>query len=314
MIHVILKLGLFGSLFLGFALFVFWMRKESILRSVYLRTSKSVDEAARRRALTNRRNLFRTQRKKGFLYRLEQKLIFSGLVRRFSFLTAEGWLLMNLSIATALYLGTVLLIGNLLMGIGIWFAWWILMEIIMAYSIARNDRIVLSNLMKFLDFLGNYSITAGEISGIFHQICRYFPQPIQSVLEECYVEAQTTGDIRTALLMMPEKIKHPQFHELVRNMEIAIRYCADFTVFVSNSKRAIREYQKARQEQKALANEAMINMFLLLGMSLMVFLCMESLVQISAYNILTSTIPGRIGVFIVLGIILLFIRKVRSLE
>ena len=161
--------------------------------------------------------------------------------------------------------------------------------------------------MKLLDFLGNYSITAGEVTGILYQVSRYMEEPLRSALESCYYEAQLTGDTGLALLSMAEKVEHPKFKELARNMEVSIRYCADFTALVAGSKRSLREYLRVAQERKGMLQEAVVNMGLLLGLSLVILTAVGSLVQMSVSQLLLGTLPGKVGLCVLAVICVLFI-------
>ena len=66
---------------------------------------------------------------------------------------------------------------------------------------------------------------------------------------------------------MQEHIEHPKFKELARNIEVSVRYCADFSVLVNSSRRSLREYLKVSQERKGMLREAAVNLGLLAGMS-----------------------------------------------
>jgi Flp pilus assembly protein TadB len=309
-----MKWVLFGCLLLAFFLLAWWIRKESIILQVFRSASKTLDERARTRAEDNRNKLLKLQKQGGFIYRLERQLLYSGLIHKFPKLTPEIWLLGLLGISALVYGVCTLLSGSFLIGLG----GILIIQIVIAWGLSlmmgRNYRRVNDNLLKFLDFLGSYSVTSGEISGVLHQISKYLDEPLKSVLEECYYEAQTSGDTRLALLSMAEKVEHPRFRELVRNMEISIRYSADFTVFVINSKRAVREHLRSRQERKTMADEAMINMLLLLGMSGVILMTMENLIDANAREILLYTLPGRIGVVLLLVIFGLFFRKMRGID
>ena len=129
---------------------------------------------------------------------------------------------------------------------------------------AGEMRSVNENLLEFLNFLGNYSITAGEVTSIFGQVSKYVEEPMKSALEQCSYEAQTTGDAGLALLAMAEKIEHPKFKEVVHNMEVSIRYCADFKILVDTSRRSVREYLRMGEDRKGMLREAVINMLMLL--------------------------------------------------
>ena len=129
---------------------------------------------------------------------------------------------------------------------------------------------------------------------------------MKSVLDACCYEAQTTGDASMALLTMAEKIEHPKFKELAHNMEVSIRYCADFKVLVDTSRRSVREYLRMGEERKGMLREAIINMVMLLGMSLFALLTVDMLIEQSIWEILLYTIPGRLalaGVGIIFGLL-----------
>ncbi len=209
---------------------------------------------------------------------LEKKLCYSGMKMRFPGVTAEIWIAGNLAVAAA-----ALVILSAFFGVMAAFAGVavlvILEAFVMQYFQTANLKAVNEHMMKFLDFLGNYSITAGDVTGIFHQVSRYMEEPIKSALEACYYEAQTTGDTGLALLSMAEKIEHPKFKELARNMEVSVRYCADFSVLVNSSRRSLREYLRVAQERRGMLREGAINLALLAGMSIVVLLIVGSFTE-----------------------------------
>lgn len=303
----------FLLLFVGLALLLGRMRWLELAAGLMRRGKEGMDEAARRRLLENRRQLLTLQKEHSIWYRLEQELNYSGWKRRFPFLTAELWVAGNFLSAAVVFLILTAALGwrKALAGVA---AGLILEYMVLCICKARAFRSVNTNLIKFLDFLGNYSITAGEITGIFKQISKYVDEPLQTVLDECSYEAQTTGDSSLALLVMAEKIEHPKFKELARNMEISIRYCADFTALVNSSRRNMREYLRMREEQKSLMRESAINMALLLIMSAATLMVVDGLIEVSVWIILFMTWPGRAAVGIVGFILLLFAGKIYGLN
>lgn len=82
-----------------------------------------------------------------------------------------------------------------------------------------------------------------------------------------------------ALLAMAERIEHPKFKELARNMEVSVRYCADFSVLVNSSRRSLREYLRVAQERRGMLREGAINLALLAGMSVVVLLIVGSFTE-----------------------------------
>ena len=298
---------------LGFFLAFFRMGKLKLLQEVLRKTKSSMDEAARKRHLASRSKLSRLEREDGFWFMLEKQLCYSGLQRRFPFLGAENFVLLTVMFAVACFLAGML-VGDVLgglVGVGILLlAEWAVITV----GKTMEMHSVNENLMKLLDFLGNYSVTSGDVIAIFGQISKFLEEPLQSALEQCCVEAQTTGDVGMALLSLADKVEHPQFRELVRNIEVSSRYSADFSVLVQFSRRSVREYLRSCRERGSLLREAGINMALLLGLSVFSLITVNGLLEASVWEILFTTIAGRIALGIVAGIVLLFAMKAYRLE
>lgn len=308
-----LRIVLFSNLWAGFLLLFYRFGRLRILQKLYQKTKAGMEEAARRRLLSARIRLQELQESGGLWFWLERQLRYSGLKRRFPMLGAEVFFLLNILAGTAVFLIFCAAFGFLagLLAAGVL---WMLEFLLLTIGKAAEMRSVNDNLMKLLDFLGNYSVTAGDVIGIFGQIGKYMEEPIRGVLEECSVEAQTTGDVGMALLSMAEKIEHPQFKELIRNIEVSSRYSADFTALVSFSRRGMREYLKSGRERKSLLREAGINLLLLLGMSIFALVTVNGLLEVSIWTILFTTWPGKIALGVVTAILLLFGAQIYKLE
>lgn len=299
---------IFCLLCAGCGMLCFGMRWLERVSRLMRRGKEEMDEAARRRLLENRKQLSALQQRHSFWYRIEQELQYSGIRRRLPFLTAELWTAAH--VLAAALLSVVLFAGGGWKGALVGLAAFAAVEYgILQICKMRAFRSVNGSLIKFLDFLGNYSITAGELTGVFAQISKYLEEPLRSALDECSFEAQTTGDAGLALLSMAEKIEHPKFKELARNMEISVRYCADFTHLVNSSRRMMREYLRLGEERRAMLREAVINMLLLLAMSAAALAIVDGLIEASVWKLLVETLPGRIALGTVMFILLLFVRK-----
>ena len=274
------KVLLLAELAAGYTVLFLWISRESILRQLWHRAYDSLETAAARRVRDNRRSLQMLRAKRGFWQRMELRLLYSGISRRFPFLTPELWILGNLAAGMAVYF-LALLLGaawqRALLAAG---GMWLLISVTVNQCMSRNYNATDENLMKFLDFLGNYSITSGEITAVLGQVSPYVEEPLRGVLDACYYEAQTSGDTSIALLAMAEKIQHPKFQELVRNLEVSLRYSADLTVLVSQSRRSLREYTRMRQERKSLVREAWVHIVILGAMILVILKALEALVGI----------------------------------
>lgn len=300
-IYIIVFLLLCCSFFLLF-------QEINILRQfseLMKRAAADLDAASRQRTLEGRKQLMELHKKHTLLFTLERQLQYSGLKLRFPKITVEWWIAGNITAAAGLFLLFLLLFG-LRTAVGGIVCLTVLEGLLLRILRSVNLRRVNNSLMKLLDFLGNYSVTAAEATSVFSQVSRYMEEPLRSALDTCCYEAQTTGDSGLALLSMAEKIEHPKFKELARNMEISIRHCADFSALVRSSRKSLREYLRISQERRSMLREAFVNMALLLGMSVVVLLTVGSLTGISLTKLLIGTMPGRIGICILLVIFGMF--------
>lgn len=309
-----MKVFIFVGLFLGFLLLFYRMYRLKVVESVLKRTKLGMEEAARQRLLTSRSNLQKLQKENSLLFRMERELNYSGWKRILKGLTVENWLLFNIVCSVILFLTGLFVIENWIGGVIFVFILFGAEWLLLLYGKAQMLRATNQNLLKFLDFLGNYSLTSGEVTGVFNQVSRYVEEPLKSALDECYYEAQTTGDVGMALLSMTEKVEHPKFKEIVRNIEISIRYCADFTILVNSSRKSVREYLRMGEERKSMVREAIINMLLLLLMSIIVFLAVNKLIETSIWQLLLFTIPGRMALVVIGLIFVLFARQIYKIH
>ncbi len=291
-----IKVLLVLELMAAFTGVFWWIRKTSLIQNAFLRAQRSL------------------KKENSLTRKLDELLLYSGLNRNIPILTTENWILLQLAVS-----GMVILVISVCK-IALWKGMVVLavfyagQYIVISILIAGNYKKVDDDLLKFLDFLGNYSITSGEITSILYQISGYMEEPLRSVLEECYYEAQTFGDTGAALLSMTKKIQHPKFAEVIRNIEVTMRYSADFTILVGQSRRSVREHMRMRQERKSLAKEAWVNMMILGAMTVVILMTVENLVGVSIEQVLLNTWVGK-GCLIGIGVILLlFYRQIRAID
>ena len=283
---MIIYVWIFCLIFTGFLLLFGRIRWVETAKSLLSRTKKGMDQSARLRVLENRHKLQELQRNNTWICRVEEFLCYCGMRRRFPACTPEKWIAGNL-------LGMTVIFGVLLGSSGKFLI--ALSGIMISGAVeylflstlrAEELRMTNENLLKCLNFLGNYSLTAGEITMVLGQVSRYVEEPLKGALEECAYEAQTTGDSSLALLSMAERIEHPKIKELARNLEISME-----------------------EERKGMLREAGINMAVLLGMSVFALLTVDRLIDVSVWKIVSGTLPGHLAVGVYGLILFLFLRK-----
>ena len=294
---------------MGFLLLFGRIRWVETAKHLLSRTKEGMDRSARLRALENRHKLQELQRKNTWICRVEEFLCYCGVRRRIPGCTAEKWIAGNLLAMAGIFCLLQGIGGKFGIAVGGTVLCGAAEYLILNTMRAGELRAVNENLLKCLNFLGNYSLTAGEITMVLGQVSRYVEEPLKGALEECAYEAQTTGDSSLALLSMAERIEHPKVKELARNLEVSIRYMADLTTLVDSSRRSAREYLRMEEERKGMLREAGINMGLLMAMSLFALLTVDRLIDVSVWQILSGTLPGHLALGIYGLIVFLFLRK-----
>lgn len=302
----ICKAIVFVCLAFGFGGGIYILRKGRYLRKTLQEAYETLDTAAFERARGRKKELLMLQERAGWLGKMEEKLIYSGLPKRFPFLSVEIWILVQLGCSIAVYL-TGSLLGSWRMGFTAAAVTLFILNFMVILMGNRNYKAVNEDLMPFINLLGNYSITAGEVTGVFGQISKYVKEPLSSALDECYYEAQTSGDSGLALLSLADKIEHPKFKEIIRNIEVCSRYSTNFNLLVNKSRKEIQDYMHARQERRAMANESLVNMFLLLAMLVITLLIVDQLIEQSIWAVLAGTIVGHAALILVAVMLVLYI-------
>lgn len=299
-------------LFLGFDSLFTYLCLGNRLEQFYRKTRNTLKKTNRENILMMRRALLQSQDRNPFWFRVEKYVYYTGLKRRFPFLSGMHLVLGGV-MATAMLFLLLIPFGFTAVAVGC-FVFGVTTFGILFFLRKKEWKQTGQCLMSFLDFLGNYSVTAGEITWIFEQIAPYMKAPVKAALEDCVVEAKMTGDVNMALIAMADRVEHTQFREIIRNLEIGIRYLADFKSLVNTCKRSLRDYEKAIREQKSIAMEGMVNFSLLLGMCFLSLFVVNGLVERSVWDILFFTWIGRGAMVFVAGIILAFLLQVGMLE
>lgn len=294
----------FGFLFAGMVLL--FKRCEAVvkLRRMFDDVKSRLADRDRKTGLEQRRQLYEFERKKSFWISLERQLEYSGLKKYFRGITGAKYIVVNAIVLS----GSIVLgwgVGKIYIGLAVAVIWCFSMYAVLRIGRATNMQRVSEDLPKFLDFLGSYSLSAGEVTQIFSQISIYLNSPLRDAIDECVAESSVSGNSGAALLALADKIEHPQFKQLVRNIEMTSRYSADFSSLVTDSRRSLREYLAQSRERKGMLREAVISMMILLLMSIMVIMMVNMLIGGGIGEIILHTFVGRaavIGVILIVGL------------
>lgn len=293
----------FAFLFAGIVLLFKKCEAVVRLRKIINEIRSKIVARDKQTGLEQRKQLYELERKKSFWITIEKELVYSGIKKSFHNISGAAFLVANAIVIMCCFLFCCG-IGRPMIGILADTGWCFVVFMIIQIGKAANMRRVSEDLPKFLDFLGSYSITSGEIIGILSQISIYLNSPLKDVIEDCVAESRVSGNTGAALLAMADKIEHPQFKLLIRNIEMTARYSADFSTLVADSRRGLREYLGQCKARKGMLREAIINMILLLIMSGAVLMTVNSLIGGGIGDVVLNSFAGRlamIGVTVIVG-------------
>lgn len=305
-----------GILFLMIAFtcitFFYYLRKNQVVEKRLKEVYEAIDVASVKRVREARNNLLTDGiGSRSALYKL---YVYSGMSRKISKLSFELWTSLIIIVSVVLYFGALLINRSFIKSAIIvvcFISCILLMEKILAL---KNYKAVDNNLIKFLNLLDNFSVTNIAITSVFHQISRYLENPLSQVLDECYYEAQTSGDVSVALYAMADKIEHPKFKEIICNLEICMHYAANHTETINMSRKIILDEQRARKERKALASEFSFNMLIITGLLVAGFVIVDMLIVNSIWSVLFETVLGQICIAIIALIYIFFWYKMLTVE
>ena len=263
-------------------------------------------------ALERRKRIKERTGKEDFFAKLDRALEYSCIKRRYPKVTSEKFVA-GLSVICALLLISAGMLYGFVISLivnCVFLAFVYILIRCMEISALKKTG---DDLPRLLDLLGSFAVTGAVYSNIFGQISIYMNEPLRSVFDECAAEGRMSGDISLALLSMADKIEHPQFKQLIRNMEITSRHSEDITGLVASTRRSLRDYIREASRRKTILRESAINMILLLIMSFAVLAITASLSETTPSAVLFGSLPGKISLGVIAGVALMYFGQASKL-
>lgn len=297
---IVLKIIIAICLFTGIFSFFWYLQKTKIIEKGLTAARGSIKETTAKRQIEAHANLLiRYKKNKSKLERMienpEKLYIYSRIGKLFRGLSFEAWAVLLVLTTAGAYLGTLLITRNLITGLLAAIGYYGTIKIIEMILARRNYKTIDKALLEFLNQLGNFSAIQGEITNVLHHTAQYTPPMLAEALEECYIEAQTTGNVSAALMGLSEQFEHEKFKEIIINLEVCSRYTANLKVIVDSLRRNLMDAKRASQERRAIADSAIVEMVILSVMLLIVLVVVDTMVKASIWDILLHSIVGYIA-------------------
>ena len=303
-VFVLLTAGLYGLMDRSRA-------AEKIRKTAMLMAAR-IDRNETRSAVERRKRIKERAGNEGFFARIDRALEYSCIKRRYPKVTSEKFVAGLSTICSVLLISVGMLSGFAASVIAV-FAFlagvYILIRCMEISALKKTG----DDLPRLLDLLGSFAASGAVYSNIFGQISIYMNEPLRSVFDECAAEGRMSGDISLALLSMADKIEHPQFKQLIRNMEITSRHSEDITGLVASTRRSLRDYIREASRRKTILRESAINMVLLLIMSFVVLAITASLSETTPSVVLFESVPGRVSLGVMAAVAFMYFGQASKL-
>lgn len=297
---IALKIIIVICLFSGFFFFFWYLQRTKIIEKGLATVRGSIEETAARRQIEAHANLLiRDQKNKSRLEKIierpEKLYIYSRIGKIVKGLSFEVWAVLIVLTAAGAYLGTLLITKNAMTGLLAAIGYYLIIKITEMILARRNYKTIDRSLLEFLNQLGNFSVIQGEVTNVLHQTAQYAPSILAEALEECYIEAQTTGNVSAALMGLVDQFEHEKFKEIVINLEVCSRYTANLKVIVDSLRRNLMDAKRTSQERRAIADSAIVEMVILSIMLLIVLAVVDTMIKASIWDVLLHSIVGYIA-------------------
>lgn len=304
-INLIAKIILFVVIFAGLIIVFFNIAKNQIVMNKTAELSQELSVLA----LSERKKVFL---KTNPLTAFQNKFVYSRISDRFDLLSAQLYIFCTIVFSAIAFLVSLAVSHNLIPA-AIIAACVMLGMVSIVYILADiNYKRTDNELLEFLNLLGNYSLINGEITKVLQLVGRSMHDPIRSCINEFSIEAQQ-GDVMTALRNMRQKIEHPKFKEIIRGIEVSLRYSTNYADVITSNRKLIKDFMIAKQERKAIAHQGNIQVFLLICCLVIMFFALGTLLKENIWIILFEQTIGHFclcAIALVLILYLLLSKKI----
>jgi len=274
--------------------------------------AKGFDDRGRKNDLKKRKDLRMRMMRENLPGKIDRALVYSMIKRKYPGLSAEKFSALVIAICCILLIAFWSAFGLLygLLAVSVFVsAVYVFIRCLEISAMKKTGE----DLPKLLDLLSSFASSGSISSGIFGEISIYMDEPLRSALDECSQECKMSGDVSLAMLSLADRIEHPQFKQLIRNMEITSRHSDDITGLVAKTRRGLRDYLRESSQRKTMLRESAINMLLLMVMSLVVLVITTSLSETGLGPVLFGSIPGRVTLAVMAGVCLMYFKQAAAL-
>lgn len=288
------RIGILAALGLAFLLFAIYTNKN---RAVSSAVRNAIEHHIANSLRESHLKKVKRRDEDSILYKLEARFRYSGIRNYFHFMTNGLYILFAIASAILFYAITAVATKNIVSSLIAAFSIIVIFFFVEYFMASKNLQRTDDNLLEFANMLSGFSSNNSELSDIFTRMAPHMEDPIRTAIEEYVYEASAYGtDI--ALESLCEKIEHPKFKELIKNIKMAYKYSASFKDVVDNNRNVISDYMIAKKQRKSMVTENMASLAVSCIMFFVVITLTGNLFSENVWVLLFTTSFGQIALFI----------------
>lgn len=247
---IVVCVGVFVSIYN----LIMYMKKYSIIHSLLNKFYISTMGSERKRMLEEYRMALEVgaRDKRPWISKFDHLVIGSGIEKRIKFANSETILItMGLGAIIMYIMVSAITKSSLFAGIA---GFLVIMGIYTGlYAASRvRHRKVENELIAFTNITDNFSRASDDLVDILDRSSWYIEEPIKSALRECVNYSRYTGDLGTAIERMKVSVQHQKFRELIRNLEVASKYEANYSEIITDNRKMLTDYLRDKKERDAI--------------------------------------------------------------
>lgn len=286
-----LEILLFISVFIFINKLIKYKVIESVSKSIVNKTETEYEK--RKAEIEELRIIEGNFKETRFINKLDLLLERSGAKKRFKFLNAEIYIIINLILSCIGFIVGLFALNYWLIGAIIAFFITIIMYGILLFFQDKNYKKTDEEMITFLNLLGNFSSADDDIVQIIGKTCKYLDNPLREYLMDFYDEVSATGNTMNAFRKLELKIQNEKLSSFIRNIEICSRHEANYREIIDDARRSIQDYLRAKQQRKAIIQNGKIEIFTCIVINIATLFIFKSITP-NILSILKDNLIGNI--------------------
>lgn len=288
------RVVVFGLLVFAFYSVIDYLHRFSVISGIAknILADTSAQEKQRMEMAYKRRRDTGASEKVDFIYKIDLLILQSNIKKYIKWINTQIFLAICLVGGVLSMLVAVTVTDNSAIGIVAMFAFIMLLYSILVVFSNINYKKVEKGLISFANIAENFSKSSDDLITILDRVSWYVEEPMKSAIRNCVGQAKNTGDTLGAIQELQLRIEHPQFRQLIRNLEVASRHEANYSEIIEDNRKQLQEYIRFQQERAAIYANGRVELSAVAVASVLALFMVQDMAETSILTLLSEGIFG----------------------